>query len=67
MCVDAGHENFHTATGCYYPFAELLRGDGYRVRETADAFDASSLAPCDVLVLEPDHPSFTPTGRNDGI
>lgn len=51
VCVDAGHENVHTATGRYLPFAELLRGDGYRVRETADAFDASSLAPCEILVI----------------
>ncbi len=64
VCVDAGHENFHTATGRYYPFAELLRGDGYRVRETADAFAASSLAPCEVLVIaSADSPGADDAGR----
>ncbi|MCH7979417.1 MAG: hypothetical protein IH935_10625, partial [Acidobacteria bacterium] len=31
VCVDEAHFNYHTAEGIYKPFAELLRGDGYRV------------------------------------
>ena len=27
--IDEAHQNFHTATGRYLPFAELLRRDGY--------------------------------------
>lgn len=43
VCIDAGYENFHTLDDRYGPFGELLRGDGYRLRETAGAFDATAL------------------------
>lgn len=51
VCVDEAHRNFHTASGRYAPFAELLRRDGYDVRPSAAAFTAESLKNCDVLVI----------------
>lgn len=32
VCFDAGHNNFHTAAGDYWPYAQLLRGDGFTTR-----------------------------------
>ena len=31
VCMDEAHNNSHTATGLYRPFADLLEKDGYRV------------------------------------
>lgn len=49
--IDEAHSNFHTATGRYRPFAELLTGDGYRVRGVARRFDAETFAGIDILVI----------------
>ena len=38
-------------TDRYYPFAELLRGDGFRVEEAVGDFSESGLAECDLLVI----------------
>ncbi|HET7460727.1 MAG TPA: hypothetical protein VFJ82_05750, partial [Longimicrobium sp.] len=38
--IDEAHRNFHTATGNYRPFAELLRRDGYRVSASTQLVDA---------------------------
>jgi hypothetical protein len=51
VCIDEAHHNFHTATGRYAPFAELLRRDGYSVKASAAAFTAESLKGCGVLVI----------------
>ncbi|HEX9760126.1 MAG TPA: hypothetical protein VGA40_04365 [Candidatus Acidoferrales bacterium] len=51
VCIDAAHNNFHTADGRYKPFADLLRGDGYRVSGTTGKFSPTMLAACDVLVI----------------
>jgi len=40
VLIDGAHRNFHTATGKYKPFAELLRSDGYAVAENQHAFTA---------------------------
>ncbi|HUQ19260.1 MAG TPA: hypothetical protein VM099_06570 [Gemmatimonadaceae bacterium] len=40
ILIDASHSNFHTAEGRYKPFAELLRNDGYVVRDNKEGFDA---------------------------
>lgn len=49
--IDEAHHNYHTATGRYQPFADLLRRDGYQV----NAFDATltgeSLKQIEVLVI----------------
>ena len=51
VCIDEGHYNFHTASGRYKPFAELLRGDGYSVEGFAREFTAEGLAGCMLLVV----------------
>ena len=40
VAVDQAHNNFHTATGRYGPFAHLLANDGYRVTSSDRPFDA---------------------------
>ncbi len=51
VCIDEGHYNFHTASGRYTPFAELLRGDGYSVEGFARDFTPEALAGCTLLVV----------------
>lgn len=51
LAIDEAHENFHTMTGRYAPFAKLMRADGYRVSASAAPFDAASLARIDILVI----------------
>ncbi len=51
VLVDEAHNNFHTATGRYLPFAELLRRDGYRVEANAAPFAKGSLKRAKVLVI----------------
>lgn len=62
VCVDAGHVNFHTVSGRYGPFGELLRGDGFRVREPTGPFTAAALDRCDVLVIVS---AYGETGEED--
>ncbi len=50
-CFDAAHHNFHTANDLFWPYAELLRGDGFTVRQVNEAFTSDTLAACDVLVI----------------
>ena len=49
--IDEAHRNFHTATGRYLPFAELLRRDGYVVKASAVRFTAEALRSGRVLVI----------------
>lgn len=51
VCIDEAHHNFHTADGRYKPFAELLRGDGYRVAGFKQRFSRQTLANCALLVI----------------
>jgi hypothetical protein len=51
VVIDQAHNNFHTASGRYSPFARFLRRDGYRVDSLTTAFTASSLKPVRVLVV----------------
>ena len=51
VCVDEAHFNYHTAEGIYKPFAELLRGDGYRVTRFRSGFTADALTDCEILVI----------------
>ncbi len=51
VAVDQGHHNFHTASGRYYAFAQLLRQDGFVVDSLPGPFTAASLKPVDVLVI----------------
>lgn len=51
VCIDAAHNNYHTADGRYRPFAELLRGDGYVVESFDEVFTRDSLESCALLVI----------------
>ena len=51
LCIDEAHFNYHTAGGIYKPFAELLRGDGYRVSQFRSRFTADALANCQILLI----------------
>ncbi|HBY60644.1 MAG TPA: hypothetical protein DEH78_12535 [Solibacterales bacterium] len=51
VLIDEGHYNFHTASGRYLPFANLLRRDGYVVKGSGAAFSADSLRQAEVLVI----------------
>ncbi len=50
VCVDEGHNNFHTAEGSYAPFANLLRDDGYVVESFDSIFSTETLQRCRILV-----------------
>ena len=50
VCIDEAHNNFHTADGRYWAFAELLREDGYRVEGFGRRFDSKGLLDCNILV-----------------
>ena len=51
VLIDEAHHNFHTRTGRYGPFAELLTADGYVVKSLKQEISAEALADCDVLVI----------------
>jgi hypothetical protein len=51
VLIDEAHNNFHTASGRYLPFAELLRRDGYIVRPSAVPLTAAVLQTASVLVI----------------
>lgn len=51
VLVDEGHFNFHTISGRYRPFAELLERDGYVVRPLPGAFHIDSLRKGSILVI----------------
>ena len=51
VLIDEAHFNFHTATGRYLPFAELLRRDGYVVKASGARFTAETLGAGRVLVI----------------
>lgn len=51
VLVDEAHANFHTATGRYLPFAELLRRDGYVVQSSTARFTPEALRAAKVLVI----------------
>ena len=51
VVIDESHGNFHTASGNYAPFAELLRHDGYTVIPGTRHFEPGSLDSVDVLVV----------------
>ena len=68
VLIDEGHNNFHTASGTYWPFAELLRRDGYVIGSARRAVDRDLLDFCTVYVIadaqpppeKGDLPTFAP-------
>jgi hypothetical protein len=51
VLIDEAHFNFHTATGRYLAFAELLRRDGYMVQASKARFSRESLKAGKILVI----------------
>jgi|SoiMethySBSTD1v2_1073268.scaffolds.fasta_scaffold00805_36 hypothetical protein len=51
VLVDEAHANFHTVSGRYKPFADLLSADGYRVMAGTQPFTATSLHAARVVVI----------------
>jgi hypothetical protein len=51
VVVDEFHRNFHTASGRYRPFAQLIGNDGYPVQPGRRAFTPENLRLGDILVI----------------
>ena len=51
VAIDQGHNNFHTASGRYLPFARLLRSDGYKVDSLKGNFTNIQLKDVRILVI----------------
>ena len=51
VLLDEAHHNFHTASGRYKPFADLISSDGYEVTPNKKKFSKDALRGCDVLVI----------------
>jgi hypothetical protein len=51
VLFDEAHNNFHTATGRYKPFADLITDDGYQVIPNKEKFSAATLKGHQVLVI----------------
>src|SRR5512145_1182868 len=51
VLIDEAHFNFHTASGRYQSFADLLRRDGYVVQASKEKFGKESLKAGKILVI----------------
>lgn len=51
IIFDEAHQNFHTSTGRYKPFADLLTSDGYRIVPSKEKFQRELLMGCQILVI----------------
>ncbi|HEV2827354.1 MAG TPA: hypothetical protein VGW76_07080, partial [Pyrinomonadaceae bacterium] len=51
VLFDEAHHNFHTATGRYKPFADLITNDGYRITSNKEKFSPSVLNGYRILVI----------------
>jgi hypothetical protein len=51
VCFDEGHGNLYTLSEGFWPFADLVRRDGYLVRAMTTTVDGQSLPDCRVLVM----------------
>jgi len=51
VLIDEAHFNFHTASGRYQSFADLLRRDGYVVQASKEKFSKKSLKAGKILVI----------------
>ncbi len=51
VLIDEGHNNFHTMTGRYKPFADVLAKDGYEVKPINAAFTKEALKDAGILVI----------------
>lgn len=51
VLFDEAHNNLHTASGLYKPFADLITNDGYTIVPNKEKFQPGTLAGYDVLVI----------------
>src|SRR2546429_8463092 len=51
VLFDEAHNNFHTASGRYKPFADLITNDGYQITPNKEKFSAAILKGFDLLVI----------------
>jgi hypothetical protein len=51
VLLDEAHNNFHTASGRYKPFADLITSDGYQVTPGTTKFTKETLKGFNVLVI----------------
>jgi len=51
VLIDEAHNNFHTSTGRYKPFADLIVRDGYQVAPNKNKFNKESLKGVSILVI----------------
>jgi len=51
VLFDEAHNNFHTSTGRYKPFADLITSDGYSVAPNKQKLSKQTLAGFDALVI----------------
>src|SRR2546428_3318247 len=51
VLFDEAHNNFHTASGRYKPFADLITNDGYQVTPNKQKFSAETLKGYDILLI----------------
>jgi len=51
VLFDEAHHNFHTSSGRYKPFADLIRSDGYQVAPNKEKFTKTLLSGYQVLVI----------------
>ena len=58
VLIDEAHNNFHTAVGTYLPFADLLKQDGYVVKQAKDKISVELLKPGVIYVIADAQPPF---------
>jgi len=51
VLFDEAHNNFHTTSGRYKPFADLIANDGYQITPNKQKFSAETLRGFDILVI----------------
>src|SRR5205814_8458804 len=51
VLFDEAHNNFHTASGRYKPFADLITNDGYQVTPNKQKFSPQTLKGFDLLII----------------
>jgi hypothetical protein len=51
VLFDEAHNNFHTASGRYKAFAEIITNDGYVITSGKKAFTPEMLAACQILII----------------
>jgi len=51
VLFDEAHNNFHTASGRYKPFTDLIANDGYQVTPNKQKFQKQTLAGFNILVI----------------